>query len=467
VLTVNGELSEKNHEFSDIWRRLKEDPVFFAKVILDFHPFPYQAELLRCKSKRIVAAWGRQSGKTTCIAVKVIHFCFMNPNRTVLIVSRGLRQSMIMFRVIRHMIMSNKLLRKSVVRHTNTMIVLRNGSTIHALPCSQEGANLRGFTAHMVILDEAAFISETVIMNVVFPMIATTDGTIIMLSTPWGKEHIFYRCFTDPDWWTQHVKTEQCPLVKKSFLEEQRRQIGELRYKIEYEAEFIEDINAFFTQEMLRKSVILFGSRKILLEKDIREAEKFTDGEYFLGCDLGKRVDYSVVALFKREYDSDKGRYIYYLVHIKQFPLRTLYRHVRSYIKWLYDKFPIVNGCIDQTGVGESQIEMLRDEIPNIEGVPLYSAQQKQDVMMYLYVLMERGQVAIPHYHPEYGRELITQFNEQRYSYSRVRGRVAIEERGVMTFSHPEGRHDDMLWACALAIYATKPYRRAGMGVVG
>jgi hypothetical protein len=30
------------------------------------------------------------------------------------------------------------------------------------------------------------------------------------------------------------------------------------------------------------------------------------------------------------------------------------------------------------------------------------------------------------------------------------------EEKGIMTFYHPPGTHDDQLWALALATYATK-----------
>lgn len=87
-------------KFEPLRDKLRRDPVFFAEAVLNFKPFSYQAELLSCRSKRIVACWARQTGKTTTIAVKVIHFAFTNANTTTLIVSRGLRQSMIMFNVI-------------------------------------------------------------------------------------------------------------------------------------------------------------------------------------------------------------------------------------------------------------------------------------------------------------------------------------------------------------------------------
>jgi phage FluMu gp28-like protein len=143
--------------FEDLREKLRRDPVVYAEAILGFHVFPYQAKLLRCQSKRIVACWARQTGKTTAIAVKVVHFAFTNANTTTLIVSRGLRQSMIMFGVIENFIVTNPILLKSVVKSTRTMIQLSSGSRIVALPCGPDGASLRGYTADLVVMDEAAF----------------------------------------------------------------------------------------------------------------------------------------------------------------------------------------------------------------------------------------------------------------------------------------------------------------------
>jgi phage FluMu gp28-like protein len=187
---------------------LRNNPLFFAEAILTLELFQYQAELLKCTSKRIVACWARQTGKTTAIAVKVIHFAFTNQKTTTLIVSRGLRQSMIMFGIIENLIMKHPVLRKSVTKSTRTQIQLTNGSQITALPCGPDGAGLRGFTADLVVMDEAAFMPEDVIASVIFPMLATTNGTAIMLSTPWGREHIYYRSFKNPNYWSQHVKAE-------------------------------------------------------------------------------------------------------------------------------------------------------------------------------------------------------------------------------------------------------------------
>ena len=163
-------------------------------------------------------------------------------------------------------------------------------------------------------MDEAAFMPEEVIASVIFPMLATTNGTAVMLSTPWGRDHIFYRCFNNPDYWSQHVMAEQCPLISKEFLNEQRRDIGELRYRMEYMAQFVDDENSFFRQDLIRECVEDYD----LLDPEKIKAEGRFPGNYYLGVDFGKRVDYSVIALLKEE-EEDRLR----LFFLKQFELGT------------------------------------------------------------------------------------------------------------------------------------------------
>ena len=74
---------------------MPSDPIKFAKEWLSFQPTPYQTKLLTDGSKRIVVVFPRQSGKTTTLAIRMIHFALTHPNTTSLIVSPGLRQSMI------------------------------------------------------------------------------------------------------------------------------------------------------------------------------------------------------------------------------------------------------------------------------------------------------------------------------------------------------------------------------------
>jgi len=406
--------------------------VDYAEKVLGVKPFSYQAELLLDENKRIVACMGRQTGKTTTIAMKAIYFADTNPNVTVLITSPSLRQSMIMFDRIATFVYSTPRLRNKIVRATRTLIHFENGSRIIALPCSEN--LLRGYTAQMVICDEASFMPEEVITQVIFPMLSTTDGYAIFLSTPWGKDHFFYRAFVNPAYSVHKVRSEQCPLIKREFLEEMKANMTREAYLMEYEAEFVEALNSYFPQDLIRKCVELAQKLDVELYGSLEAA--FPTGDYYAGVDFGKLQDYSVITVLKREGDILKLIYMYH------FPLETPYSNVIGHLVRAHQKFKFRKVLVDQTGVGEPVLEEIRNQgLSNVEGLK-FTVQTKEELLSNLKIAMEQNRLAIP-----YNRQLCTQINEQQYAYSKS---------GHLQFSHPTNSHDDILWALALSTYAAR-----------
>ena len=407
-------------------------PVEYAEAILHVKPFPYQAKLLEDDKKRIVACMGRQTGKTTTIAMKAIYFADTNPNVTVLITSPSLRQSMIMFDRIAILVYSTPRLRNKIVRATRTLVHFENGSRIIALPCSEN--LLRGYTAQMVICDEASFMPEEVITQVIFPMLSTTDGYAIFLSTPWGKDHFFYRAFVNPAYSVHKVKSSECPLIKQEFLEEMKANMTREAYLMEYEAEFVEALNSYFPQDLIRKCVELAQKLGVELYGSLEAV--FPTGDYYAGVDFGKLQDYSVITVLKREGDILK------LVYLYQFPLETPYTQVIGHLVRAHQKFKFRKVFVDQTGVGEPVLEEIRNQgLSNVEGLK-FTVQTKEDLLSNLKIAMEQNRLAIP-----YHRQLCTQINEQQYAYSKS---------GHLQFSHPTNSHDDMLWSLALSCLAAR-----------
>jgi phage FluMu gp28-like protein len=157
---------------------------------------------------------------------------------------------------------------------------------------------------------------------------------------------------------------------------------------------------------------------------------------HFIGVDLGKKQDYSVVAVVRR--DRDKLR----VVHLKRFRLGTEYSAVIGYVKVLCEKLNVVRVCIDRTGVGEYVTEDLERAVttPCI-GVVL-TLPLKQEILGYMKKQMEDGGLRIP-----YSQDLISEINVERFH---------LTKTGQIQFSHPEGTHDDRLWALALAVYTSR-----------
>ncbi|MCW3998789.1 MAG: phage terminase large subunit [Candidatus Bathyarchaeota archaeon] len=413
-------------------QRLTEEPSLFAQLLLDFKPFPYQERLLNDPSERIIACMGRQTGKTTTIATKAIHYAYTHPKTTTLIVSPSLRQSMIMFDKILSFTQGSPYLKKSVKRKTRTLIKLSTGSQIIALPCSEH--MLRGYTANLAICDEASFIPESIITEIIFPMISTTKGTTILLSTPWDKNHFFYKAFLNPTYSSHKIPSTQNPLIPPEFLAEMKQTMTEDAYKREYEAEFTEAASCYFQQELIRRCIE--KAQHLNLEPYQNIEQTIPRGDYYAGLDLGKMQDFSVLVVVQKTQEHLK------VVYTHQFPLETPYTEVINFLLAADQKFMFKKLLADQTGIGEPILESIQTQgITSAEGLTL-TQDSKTELLTYLKLLMEQNSLAIA-----YNKNLCQQINDQQYSYGK---------NGKLTFNHPPNAHDDMLWALALAVYASK-----------
>jgi phage terminase large subunit-like protein len=232
----------------------------FARTFLKFEAKPYQKELLEDTSKRIAVIWPRQSGKSTTLAARMIWYACTHERTLSLIVAPGLRQSMILMDRIQAflMVMPKPVKRELISKMQRTVIWFKKGSQIVALPNSPN--LLRGYTAHQVLTDESAFFrdDELVFYNVLFPMLQTTDGTLIASSTPWGKNSVFYRFVQSPDF-TKHKityeKVIEAGLATRAFIDEMRRNLPAERFRREFEAEFVEDELAYLSQDLITRCI--------------------------------------------------------------------------------------------------------------------------------------------------------------------------------------------------------------------
>src|SRR5947209_14995540 len=76
---------------------LRDDPAQMMEAA-GMAPDPWQAQVLRCASRRILLLCSRQSGKSTTAAALALRTALLRPHALVLILSRALRQSGEFFR---------------------------------------------------------------------------------------------------------------------------------------------------------------------------------------------------------------------------------------------------------------------------------------------------------------------------------------------------------------------------------
>ena len=246
-LTTSAKLTTDN-------RQLTTSAADFARTRFHLTLDDHQTQILSADHHRLILNCTRQWGKSTITAAKAVHHAFTRPGSLTLIVSPGERQSREFLRKAKEFVRELHIKPRS--DGDNAMSVqFPNGSRIVGLPGKQ--AHVRGFSAvSLLIIDEAAWVTEQQ-YEAVQPMLATTDGDIWMLSTPWGKRGFFWEEWTKggPEWFKISVKATACPRIKESFLEAQRARMPEAAFRREYLCEFMETGNSVFRREDLEAAV--------------------------------------------------------------------------------------------------------------------------------------------------------------------------------------------------------------------
>ena len=204
---------------------------------------------------------GRQVGKSEVISEKAVRIALDRPGTTTMIIAASQRQSSLLFEKVR----AKMDLKGDVYadKPTLTRIILNNGSRIYCLPSGRTGYFIRGFTIDVLIADEAAWIPENVWVAVT-PMLAVSRkkrgmGWIIMLSTPFGKGGFYYHSFTDDDFLRIHVSSEDCKRIPKDFLRKERLRMTKAQYRQEYQGEFTDEWNQFFSTELIKRCMTFMG----------------------------------------------------------------------------------------------------------------------------------------------------------------------------------------------------------------
>ena len=199
-------------------------------------PDPWQVDVITGEHQRLLLNCARQSGKTSVVAVLGLVEALVRPMTRILLLSRSLRQSREMFRLMTHY--HEVLGFLSLKRRTAVELEFKNDSRIVCMPCRED--TIRGF-AHVdiLVIDEAARVPDD-LYRAVRPMLAVSGGRLIALSTPYGKRGWFHDAWArgGDDWNRIQVTADQCPRITPEFLDQERRALGESWYRQEYFCSF-------------------------------------------------------------------------------------------------------------------------------------------------------------------------------------------------------------------------------------
>lgn len=211
---------------------------------------PWQEKLMRSRSTRILLNIARQAGKSEMAALIALHRALYRPGSLVLILAPSERQAKETFsKVANHYRKLGSSVPPDSMRKLG--VKLPNGSRIEALPGTEK--TIRGFSGvDLLILDEASRVDDG-LYYAVRPMLAVSGGSLMMLSTPYGKRGVFYEEWTEGRGWERYeVPASECPRISAEFLEEERADLPEFVFRQEYECIFEETSDQVFTEAMIR-----------------------------------------------------------------------------------------------------------------------------------------------------------------------------------------------------------------------
>lgn len=244
-------------------------------------PDPWQERVLRSAAARLLLLCSRQVGKTRAAAALVLKTAVLEAPALVLILSPSERQSGEFVSVVkalyeaqaqpRNLAGPPRTLHETMlatagederfgrlpakVRESALQLHLTNGSRVVGLPASE--ATIRCYSGvSLLVIDEASRVSDD-LYRAVRPMLATSGGRLVCLSTPFGKRGWFWEEWNGPVAWERiRVRADECPRIPRAFLAEERQSLGARWYRQEYECSFEEAVDAVFDSEAVRRALV-------------------------------------------------------------------------------------------------------------------------------------------------------------------------------------------------------------------
>ena len=429
--------------------KLSADPVTFFEQVVGFKPTEYQRDLARkfAENQFVAMRWSRQSGKSWVAAALLLNYALVHPNSYIGVLAPGWRQSKLIIRRIRYFL--QKLPKDVCPKPQRTVLYLNTGSVIEAFPNNPD--TIRGPTLNVIYWDEANFTPDDIdLWTAILFTISTTKGKVLVSSTPWNTDSVFYKMFHSDeysDFVRSHVTWQQAlqpngPL-DQGTVEKIRKQFGEdpWRWKREMEAEWAEDEKSWLSQSLITKCI---ATEKTLgQELDLWDFEKtYRDVTLFAGLDLGLLRDHSVLVVIEAK---DRK---FLLRHVKMFELGTSYASVIGYIKTLQDRWGGFSKIrVDSTNQDYVVEDMKNSGIDNCEGVR-FSLPRKQEMATLVKQRMSNNQFWYPYFTwaKPYPGEWVTELNVEKFE---------LQKDGSIALNHSQGTHDDCFWACCLALYST------------
>jgi hypothetical protein len=203
----------------------------------------WQRRALASSSRRALWLCARQVGKSTTAAVLAAHEALSQRASLTLLISPSERQSIELARKVRAVLIDAG---AALAVDNVTSLELWGGARVISLPSREQ--TIRGFSAPSLVIEDEASRVDDALHHAVRPMLSTSGGRLILLTTAWGKRGHFYEAWTDggDGWERTLVPATECSRIDPGFLADERASIPPHVYASEYLCEFTDTTDAVF-----------------------------------------------------------------------------------------------------------------------------------------------------------------------------------------------------------------------------
>lgn len=126
---------------------------------------------------------------------------------------------------------------------------------------------VRGISAVTLLIEDEASRVDDELHHAVRPMLTTSNGRLMLMSTPFGRRGHFWEAWSGEGAWNRvTITANECPRITKKALEEERKALPGFVFEQEYLCNFAEDaVTSAFRHEDVMGAVTedvlpLFGA---------------------------------------------------------------------------------------------------------------------------------------------------------------------------------------------------------------
>lgn len=212
---------------------------------------PAQEEVWTSPARFRVVGCGRRWGKTYLGVLELLYHALTVAGGVGWWVSPTHDQSSIAWRMMLDVLPKEL----ATINNSTKLIRFSNGSFVQFKSADRE-KNLRGEGLTFVVLDEAAFLKDSVFYSAIRPSLSDLHGSALMISTFDGVENWFYEEWEqgqsdNPEYQSWRFPTAANPFIPTTEIEAARRSLPEIEFRQEYEADPVAFVGAVFPGEKI------------------------------------------------------------------------------------------------------------------------------------------------------------------------------------------------------------------------